>query len=146
MNRIILFYNYNCVERKVTDTAPYEGLPNVAINPDTVGLEQRKVRRQYWKLYKGEVVEKTSEEKKIVDDWHEANIQTNPDVIEVVKEVIKEIRIPVEIEKEVIRVELKEVPVEIIKLQTIYKTPIYNWVIMLMQIIFIIIVLLGVFK
>lgn len=128
MNRILFFYNYNCIEKKVTDTAPYEGLPNVAINPDTTGLELRRVKRQYWKLYEGCVVEKTDDEKKIVDEWHSQNIQTNPDVIEVVKEVIKEV--PVETIRDVVRVEIKEIPLEVIKIAIRYKIPLYSWAIM----------------
>ncbi len=81
--RIILFYDYNCIEKKVTDVTPYEGLPNVAINPDTAELEKRRVKRQHWKIHDGEVIEKTDEEKKIVDEWHSKNVQVNPAIVEV---------------------------------------------------------------
>lgn len=143
-HRVIFFYNYNCIEKKVDDSKINEFIdkPNVAIDPDTSELEKRDVKRQYWKFEGGRVVEKSDEEKKFIDEYHEQNMQTNPHIIEIVREVIKEV--PIEIEKEVIREVIKEIEIEKEKLVTQYKTPLWNYV--LMGILLFITILIGVYK
>lgn len=121
-----VFYPHNVRYQRVTEKEPYEGLPNVVIDPDLSDLRRRKVKMKYWKLEDGKVVEKSSKEKGLTDTWHDENKWINPPVVEkvvyetitntIVQEVIKEKEVFVpkieiqEVIKEVEKIVVEKVP------------------------------------
>lgn len=115
MHEVWFFYPYNAKVWKVTEVESYAGLNGVLINPDLSELRAKGVKPHHWKVVEGLVVEKSEEEKAEVNAWHAKNMQTNPKVITVEKEVVKTV--------------IQEVPVEIKidRVTTKYKMPSWSY-------------------
>lgn len=114
MHEVWFFYPHNCKRWLVTEVDKYVGLPNVVVNPDLSEIKSKKVKPHHWKCEDGKIVEKTEEEKAISDAWHKKNVQSNPTVITV--------------EKEVTRTILREVPVEVSVDREVIKYKIPGWI------------------
>lgn len=115
LHKIFFFYPYNVKEWKATDDKPYLDLPNVLVDPDVSHLS--KVKRQYWKIEDGKVVEKSPEEKEATDAWHKLHSITNPTVITVEKVI----------EKPVITEVVKEIAIE--KKVVEFRTPLWCYIV-----------------
>ena len=115
MHSVFFFYPHNVKEWKATEKEPYESLPNVLVDPDISKVKH--IKRQYWKIENGIIVEKNEDEKKETDAWHKIHCQTNPKVITVEKVV----------EKKVVEEVVKEIQVE--KKVVEFKAPIWCYVV-----------------
>lgn len=113
---IAIIFDWNAKVRKVDNVEIYKDLPNVVVNPDLKELRLKGIKPLHWKIKDGRVVEKTEEEKLIVDEYHKLNKWSNPEVIKVpgpIQYIDREVPGPIEY-KEIVHIKYKTPPNAII--------------------------------